>query len=148
MRNSKPLARFDQLVNRVRAGCRGAHAGVDALLTRSYADLTDGILDAKHLGRGVIGGIECDHLAFRTREVDWQLWIEVGPLPIPRKYIITYRHVAASPQYAIHFKDWRTDIPATDDAFTFTPPEDAIKVELDGMWTIDEALARLAVARS
>ena len=30
------------------------------------------------MGRGVIDGIECEHLAFRNPDTDWQLWVEVA----------------------------------------------------------------------
>ncbi len=36
------------------------------------------VLEAKHMGHGVIDGVECDHLAFRNFDTDWQLWVEVG----------------------------------------------------------------------
>ena len=38
-------------------------------------ELMPSVIDANDLGSGVIGGVECDHLAFRTEEVDWQIWI-------------------------------------------------------------------------
>ena len=36
------------------------------------------VIDAKHIGRGVIDGVECEHLAFRNLDTDWQIWIEAG----------------------------------------------------------------------
>ena len=135
---------LEQLVERIRGGCTGSLPGVDLLLTRSYEDLTDGITDAKHVGRGIIGDIECEHLAFRTNDADWQLWVQTGRHPIPRKYIITNKNVAASPQYAIHFKDWRTDVTAGESTFIFSPPPDARKVDLTNPAEADEILARIA----
>ena len=36
----------------------------------------------KDLGSGVIGGRECDQFAFRTDDVDWQIWIaQATPFP-------------------------------------------------------------------
>jgi len=32
-------------------------------------------------------GVECEHLAFRGHVTDWQLWIETGAKPVPRKYV-------------------------------------------------------------
>ena len=40
--------------------------GADLLLTNSYAELMDGVIEAKHIGVGVIDGMECEHLAFAT----------------------------------------------------------------------------------
>ena len=41
------------------------------------------VTDVKDLGSGVIGGVECDHLAFRAKDTDWQIWIAQGEEPIP-----------------------------------------------------------------
>ena len=40
-----------------------------------------GVLEAKHIGRGVVEGVECEHLAFRNLDTDWQIWVEVGDRP-------------------------------------------------------------------
>jgi hypothetical protein len=53
--------------------------------------------DVKDLGSGVIHGVECDHLAFRTKEVDWQIWIGQGARPYPCRYVITSKKVTGWP---------------------------------------------------
>jgi hypothetical protein len=45
--------------------------------------------------RGAVIGVECDHLAFRNADTDWQIWIESGAKPIPRKYVITSKGIAS-----------------------------------------------------
>ena len=100
--------------------------------------MMEDVIDAKHIGRGVIGGIECEHLAFRTPRVDWQLWVELGDRPIPRKYVITSKTIAGAPQYTIQIKDWRTDAQVSADAFSFTPPQNATKVVADNLKQADE----------
>ena len=42
----------------------------DLLMADPYKELMPLVVDAKDLGSGVIRGVECDHLAFRTEEVD------------------------------------------------------------------------------
>ena len=86
--------------------------------------------------QGVIDGVECDHLAFRNLDTDWQIWIEAGARPIPRKYVITSKGVAGAPQYTLRIKEWRTDVPA--DAFAFKPAQGAKKVALGDLNDIDE----------
>ena len=98
--------------------------------------MTSDVIDAKHIGRGVIDGVECEHLAFRDLDTDWQIWIEVGARPIPRKYVITSKAEAGAPQYTLRIKDWGTDVPA--DAFAFKPPQDAKKIAFDALANIDE----------
>jgi hypothetical protein len=128
----------DQLIERLRDQYNVAMPGADLLLSRVYDDLMADVIDAKHIGQGVVDGVECEHLAFRNADVDWQLWVEIGARPIPRKYVITSKAVTAAPQYTLRIKDWRTDVPVAADAFAFTPPADAKKVELTALREIDE----------
>jgi hypothetical protein len=122
---------IDQLIAKLR--------GMD-LITAPGADILGSHIfdDAKHIGRGVIDGVECEHLAFRDLNVDWQLWVDVGDRPIPRKYVITSKGVGGAPQYTLRIKEWKTDAPISADAFTFTPPSGAKKVALDALENIDE----------
>ena len=66
------------------------------------------VTDVKDLGSGVIGGMECDHLAFRKMDVDWQIWIAQGSRPYPCRYDIATKVVAGSPEYSIQIRDWKT----------------------------------------
>jgi hypothetical protein len=93
--------------------------------------LNEDVLEARYMGLGMIDGVECEHLAFRNLETDWQLWIETGTRPIPRKYVITSKAVAGGPQYTLRIKDWKTDAVADADTFVFKPPAGATKVNLD-----------------
>ena len=84
---------IDQLIDKLRSEYLVDAPGADLLLTRSYDEMMSQVLDAKHIGRGVVDGVECDHLAFRGLDTDWQIWIEVGAHPIPHKYVITSKAV-------------------------------------------------------
>ena len=68
---------IDQLIERLRADHAVTAPGADLLLANVYDDLMEDVFDAKYIGIGVIDGVECAHLAFRTPEVDWQIWIEI-----------------------------------------------------------------------
>jgi hypothetical protein len=129
---------IDQLVARLRDEFGVPIPGADLLLSGAYDEMMMDVLDAKHIGRGVIDGVECDHLAFRNSDVDWQIWIEVGSRPIPRKYVITSKTVNGAPQYTLRIKDWKTDVQVPADAFAFKPMADAKKVDFAALAAIDE----------
>jgi hypothetical protein len=84
-----------------------------------------GVREAKYIGRGIIDGRECEHLAFRNHDTDWQLWVEVGEKPIPRKLVITSKALNNAPQYTLRVKGWKTGVQPTPDAFAFVPPTGA-----------------------
>ena len=121
--------------------------GADLILSNVYDALSEGVLEAKHIGRGVIDGHECEHLAFRNNEVDWQIWVQLGDRPIPRKYVITSKAVAGAPQYTLLIKDWKAGgVP--DDAFAFSPPADAKKVDFKELKEMDEVPAGTVIGGS
>jgi len=128
----------DQLIEALRAGHGVALPGADLLLTNAYEALVDGVLEAKHIGRGVVDGVECEHIAFRNADTDWQLWVEVGDKPIPRKFVITSKTVNSAPQYTLQVTGWKTDVEPAADAFAFTPPAGAQRIEPDALVDLDE----------
>ena len=76
---------LDRLVDRLREAYGRALPAADLLLSNPYEALTQDVYDAKDLGSGVIDGTECDWLAFRTVDVDWQILDRPGraSLPLP-----------------------------------------------------------------
>lgn len=128
----------DQLLEALRAGQGIALPGADLLQSKSYDTLVAGVLEAKHIGRGVIDGVECEHLAFRNFDTDWQLWVEVGDRPMPRKLVITSKTVNNAPQYTLRVKNWKTDVVPAADAFTFIPPADAMHLDPNALSDLDE----------
>ena len=122
---------IDQLVDLIQVKAGAVMPGTDLLLSNAYDELMSGVILSKHVGQGVIDGVECEHLAFRGADTDWQIWIESGARPVPRKYVITSKTVAGAPQYTLRIKDWKTDAIADADAFVFKPPSGVTKVDLD-----------------
>jgi hypothetical protein len=122
---------IDQLVDLIQAKAGAVMPGTDLLLSNAYDELMSGVILAKHVGQGVVDGVECEHLAFRGADTDWQIWIESGVRPVPRKYVITSKTVTGAPQYTLRIRDWKTDAIADADAFVFKPPTGVTKVDLD-----------------
>ena len=127
----------DQMIDEVQAKLDTAMPGTDLLLTNSFDVLMADVIDGRHVGQGVVDGVECEHLAFRNVDTDWQIWVETGARPIPRKYVITSKAVAGAPQYTLRIKDWKTDAVAAD-AFAFKPDADAKKIAIEAMRDFDE----------
>lgn len=123
---------LDKLFDRLREGYGRPLPAADLLLSNPYEALIEEVYDAKDLGSGVIDGTECDWLAFRTAEVDWQIWIAQGERPYPCRYVITSKTVPGIPQYTIQLGNWRFGDQVAADTFTFdnqtgaalVPPED------------------------
>jgi hypothetical protein len=129
---------FDEVVDRLRTEAPIELPGADLLLSKPYEELMAGVVEAKHVGRGVVEGVECEHLAFRNLDTDWQIWIEVGERPVPRKYVITSKAVGAAPQYSLRLRNWTTGVNPAPDAFAFKPPAGSSGVAISLLNDIDE----------
>jgi hypothetical protein len=128
----------DQLIGSLRAGYGVALPGGDLLLTNAYDVLMDDVMEAKYMGRGVIGGTECEHLAFRSFDTDWQIWVQVGERPAPCKMVITSKTINNAPQYTLRITGWETGVEVAADAFAFMPPAGAGMLDPDDLIHLDE----------
>ncbi len=126
---------IDHLIDELREKYHRPVRGADMLESNLYDELMPMVIDTKDLGSGVIGGVECDHLAFRTKEVDWQIWIAQGARPYPCRYVITSKLVDDGPQYSMQIRDWKTGNEVASDDFSFKNSTNAKKVTLSDLDT-------------
>jgi len=135
---------IDHLVDELRDKYQRPVPAADLLMASPYDELMPLVVDAKDLGSGVIRGIECDHLAFRTKEVDWQIWIAQGQRPYPCRYVITSSEVTGSPQYTIDVRTWKTGAEVPPDAFSLEIPAGARELKPGDIPDFDELPAIFA----
>ena len=103
--------------------------GSDLIYSNAFERLTQGLTSALVVGKSVVGGVRCDHLAFRNAEVDWQIWIEEGSKPLPRKFIVTSKRMPESPQFVVVISKWDTAPKITDATFRFVPSKGSRQIE-------------------
>ena len=87
------------------------------------------ITAATLIGPSKIGDVLCDHYAFRQPDVDWQLWIERGARPLPRKLVITTIQEEARPQHGAVLT-WNLSPKLDDSTFVFKPPASAHRIPI------------------
>jgi hypothetical protein len=88
----------------------------------------DKIESAMNAGQDFVDDDLCNHYAFRSGKIDWQIWISTGK-PLPRKVVITNRTDEARPQ-SVHMIDWNLKPTFKDAVFKFTPPKGSTKIEI------------------
>ena len=120
----------DQLVDTLQDKYHRHMPGADLLMSNSYDELMQDVYDSKDLGSGVINGVECDSLAFRKNDVDWQIWIAQGDRPYPCQFVITSKLESADPQYTIQFGAWKFGNDVGADDFSFKNSSNAKQVAL------------------
>ncbi len=87
----------------------------------------DAISSAVYIGESNIDGVTTDHYAFRQPGLDWEIWIEKGERPLPRKLVLTTTDDPARPAISIAMR-WDLDTKHADSDFVFVPPKDSTKI--------------------
>ena len=86
------------------------------------------IKGATDIGPSVIDGVTVEQYTFRQDGFDWQIWIQDGDFPLPRKIVITTLTDEARPQYEATY-NWNL-APSIDDAsFAYIPGKDQKKIK-------------------
>ncbi len=89
----------------------------------------DDIASAMYVGPATVGTHKTHQYAIRQGDVDWQVWIDQGASPLPRKLVLTANNDPARPQYAATL-DWNTSPGLNPSMFTFKPPAGASRIEI------------------
>lgn len=96
----------------------------------SDEDKSGEITAATLVGTSTVDGTACNHYAFRQKDVDWELWVEQGQQPLPRKVVITTISEKTRPQHSMVLT-WDLSPQLGDDLFTFAPPPQAHRIDFD-----------------
>ncbi len=99
---------IDELIDTLRETYHRPLPAADLLAGDVHATLMPVVSEVRDLGSGVIGGEECDHIAFRGEHADWQIWIAQGDQPFPCRYTITARDMTGAPEYTLVMRNWTT----------------------------------------
>ena len=102
----------------------------DLIYRDSYQILPANAHSGHYIGLHFVRGVQCHHLLFIEDDIDWQIWIENSPTPLPRKMVITSKWLAGGPQFTALMSYWKTSARLPEDLFVFTPPVTAQKIEV------------------
>ncbi len=121
---------------------------LDNLLRKDvYGAIMEGVTQMDSAGRETVDGVECDRLAFKQDDFDWDLWITTGDAPTVVKVRTDVSKSMAAMRADMpgmksarmtvenRFEKWTAPAELPAEAFAFTPPEGAKKVAslLEGM---------------
>jgi hypothetical protein len=95
------------------------------LVTSAPQELQKRVTEVALVGDETIGGTPVYHLAARTVDVDFQVWITQGNEPVPRRVVITYKKSRGEPQFSATLSNWNFSPAVTPSTFAFTPPAGA-----------------------
>jgi hypothetical protein len=87
------------------------------------------ITEGMDAGPSEILGVTCEQYAFRQAGLDWQIWIQNGDYPLPRKIVLTTTSDPARPRHSAVLI-WNLAPSFNDASFDFDPPKDAHKITM------------------
>jgi hypothetical protein len=103
---------------------------IDLALSDPYKNATAKLAGGKYFGIAPVLGVLCHHLAFTQDNVDWQVWIEDGPQPLIRKFVITQKNEPGAPEFTALITHWNVSDRIADADFIFSPPKGTEKIEM------------------
>lgn len=97
----------------------------------------EGVTSVEYRGVEQLDGQSAHHLAFKQKDIDWELWVDVGDQPLVRKVKVDISRVIAqqgAPSGAQGtstevFTNWTVNQPVDAARFSFTPPAGAKTLE-------------------
>jgi hypothetical protein len=102
----------------------------DLLYADLYGRVKDHLLSGVFLGPRTIDGEVLDHLSFETTGADWQLWLEQGDRPLPRRLVVTFVNAPGEPEYLTIIKDWKLDQQVDGSQFKSEVPADSRRIDV------------------
>jgi len=96
------------------------------------------ITGAMDVGPAEVGGVTCEQYAFHQPGLNWQIWIQQGEFPLPRKLVISTLTDEARPQYSSVLQ-WNLAPSFNEAAFQFETPTGAEKIVFAGDTASDDA---------
>ncbi|MGD0231831.1 MAG: DUF2092 domain-containing protein [Syntrophorhabdales bacterium] len=101
----------------------------DVMFSDPYAMMTEGLTSAFIVGPATVDGFPCQHLAFMAPGINWEIWIDTGKSPLPRRLVVTYTDVQNYPRFLVEFSDWNLKPRLTPALFAFKKPPNAKQIE-------------------
>jgi len=100
------------------------------LLASIKEELEKRITEVDYVEQTSIAGKPADHLAVRTADIDFQVWVAQGEQPLPLRVVITYKGAPGQPQFSADLSDWNLAPKIEESAFAFSPPAGAQAISL------------------
>ncbi len=88
----------------------------------------DALKSAYQVGTATLDGVPTDHYAFREGKSDWELWVQQGDQPLPRKLVIVDTSDDARPTFTARL-NWKVNPGFAADEFTFKPGADDKRIQ-------------------
>ena len=101
----------------------------DFIYPNAYALLMQDVTSAIVVGKSVINGNICNHLAFSRPAVDFQVWVAEKGEPLPCKYVVTDTSTAELLSISSVLSDWNFAPEINETTFSFAPAKGDLQIK-------------------
>jgi len=98
------------------------------LVSDPYAMLTRDLISGVVVGATVVNGRPCEHLAFRSPGINWEIWVESDQRSLPRRVAVTFTDRPNFPRVLVEFLSWNLHPWLKADDFAFRKPAGAREI--------------------
>jgi hypothetical protein len=102
---------------------------VNVLGADPYDQLMEGVTDCSYAGKVKLDGVEAHHLTFKQPQFDWELWVAAEGKPFILKFLSGHEEDGNKFNLVETYRNWKVDEAPAKDAFTFSAPKGAKKVD-------------------
>ncbi|MEZ5571128.1 MAG: DUF2092 domain-containing protein [Halioglobus sp.] len=105
------------------------------LMSSFPQELEKRVIDISSVEETDILGEPTQHLAGRTQDVDFQVWITTDNRALPLRIVLTYRQAAGEPQFRANFSNWKFNPSFSQKMFQFEPQPGARELPFAASFT-------------
>jgi len=102
----------------------------EIIYKKNYKLLIENAVQGRYLGLSQINGVQCHHLSFVQPDLSWQIWIDSGEKPLPRKVVFTNTLVNGWPNFSAVLSQWNESPKFSSSLFEFSPPKKAMRIDV------------------
>ena len=103
---------------------------IDLAISDPFTNAIAKVISATYFGLSPAMGFNCHHIAFTQENIDWQVWIQDGPRPLIRKFVIVRKNEPGSPEFTALIREWNLTERIADSAFVFEAPRGAAQIQM------------------
>jgi hypothetical protein len=103
--------------------------GADLLYSKPYDILMEQVTGGQVIGHETVGEVGATHLAFVGEQVDWQIWIQDGPRPLPVRFVITTKTLKEQPEFTVELSHWEPLPRVAASTFEFHAPAGSTRAD-------------------
>lgn len=105
----------------------------DIVYADPYSIMIENVQKGLYLGKHSVRGQSAHHLLFVQDDIDWQVWVADGFVPVPMKVVLTFKKADGHPRLVAWLTDWEFSSRLPASLFDFAAPSWANEMKFEAL---------------